>query len=76
MQKFLYKDTETSINLNTSLGQVGYDALGDTFQHQEESMQDIAARFNNLSVGDSVAVSNRVSVASKVALTQRSSKVS
>ena len=65
MQKFLNKDTEASINLNTSYGQLGANALGDTFQPHEESMQSIAARFNNLSIGDSMATSARASIVSK-----------
>ena len=65
VQKFLNKDTEASINLNTSCGQIGANVLGDTFQPEDESMQSIAARFNNLSIGDSVTASARASIASK-----------
>jgi len=31
VQKFLHKDTESTIRLNSSLGQVGDDILGETF---------------------------------------------
>ena len=36
VQKFLHKDTESTIRLNSSLGNFGDEILGETFQREQD----------------------------------------
>ena len=44
VQKFLHKDTESTIRMNSSLGQIGDDILGDTFR------RDLSHRLSTVTV--------------------------
>ena len=39
VQKFLHKDTESTIHLNTSLGQIGDEILGKTFTQDQQQQK-------------------------------------
>ena len=66
MQKFLHKDTESTIHLNTSLGNLGDEILGKTFA-QEKSMRNSMDAgigvIDNKNQADAIdALDNRMSI--------------
>ena len=66
VQKFLHKDTESTIHLNTSLGNLGDEILGKTFA-QEKSMRNSMDAgigvIDNKNQADAIdALDNRMSI--------------
>ena len=71
VQKFLHKDTQSTIRLNSSLGHFGDEILGDTFQKEDSRRESIVTtgsdkvrREIGVVTRQSDPVANRVSVIS------------